>query len=695
MTNALDRLFNPRSVAVVGASADPTKLTGRPIDYLKRHGFAGAIYPVNPRYQELAGLACYPAVSALPMAPDVGLVLLGSDRVVEAVRDLARIGTPAAIVLASGFGEAGPEGERRQRELREAAGKMRLLGPNTIGLVNVTDRIMLSASGAMELAEFPTGSIALISQSGGILGSLLSRGAARGIGFSKLIATGNEADLEVTDCLDYLLDDPATAVIALYLEGLRAPERFRAAAARAAEIGKPIVAFKVGRSEAGMRSAVSHTGALAGADAVYDALFRQLGVTRAMTFADLLDIPAALAPRRALGGRRLAIVTSTGGAATLVADSAGLAGFEMPAPDAPTAQALNALDLPDAVLDRNPIDVTLAGLRPEVLRTVINTLLASPTYDALIVIVGASGIGQPDLVARPVIEAAQATDKPVMVYVSPEAPGIVQHLNRNRVPAFAAPESCAAALAALLQPGKQRPVPAIASPRTGQSLPEDLPASGPLNEAESKQLFARFGIPSTQECVVASASEAEAAAQILGGRAVLKILSRHVMHKTEVGGVRVDVSVREIARHCAEMAAAVSAKDPHALEGFLVQELIRDGVELILGFHRDPQLGAAVLLGMGGIATELFNDTTLRLVPVTQDDAREMIASLRSAPLLRGFRGRPRYDVDALKRAIVAFSDMVVTLGSRIAEAEINPLFVLPEGRGVRAGDGLVMLRDA
>jgi acetate---CoA ligase (ADP-forming) len=693
VTNALDPLFNPRSVAVLGASADPSKLTGRPVDYLKRHGFTGAIYPVNPRYQEIAGLPCYPSVSALPAPPDVGLVLLGSDRVVDAVRDLARAGTAAAIVLASGFGEAGAEGQRRQRELKQAVGAMRLLGPNTIGLVNVTDRIMLSASGAMELAEFPIGSIALVSQSGGILGSLLSRGAARGIGFSKLIATGNEADIEVSDCLEYLLDDPATHVIALYLEGLRAPERFRAAATRAARVGKPIVAFKVGRSEAGMRSAVSHTGALAGADALYDALFNQLRVIRATTFADLLDIPAALAPRRALGGRRLAIVTSTGGAATLVADSAGLAGFEMPAPDGATARALIALDLPDAVLDRNPIDVTLAGLRLDVLRTVINTLLASPTYDALIVIVGASGIGQPDLVARPVIEAAQTTDKPLIVYVSPEAPRIVQHLNRNGVPAFAAPESCAAALAALLLPSKRHPISAIASPRTDQSLPKDLPASGPLNEAESKQLFARFGIPSTREFVVASAAEAEAAAHELGGRVVLKILSRHIAHKTEVGGVRVDVPVHEIARHCAEMAAAASAKSPHALEGFLVQELIRDGVELILGFHRDPQLGAAVLLGMGGIATELFNDTTLRLAPVTLNDAQDMIASLRGAALLRGFRGRPRYDVDALARAIVAFSDMIVTLGPRLAEAEINPLFVLPEGCGVRAGDGLVILQ--
>jgi acyl-CoA synthetase (NDP forming) len=695
VTHALDRLFNPRSVAVIGASADPSKLTGRPIDYLKRHGFKGAIYPINPRYQELAGLACYPAVDALPASPDVGLVLLGSDRVIDAVRDLARAGTAAAIVLASGFGETGAEGQRRQHELKEAAGAMRLLGPNTIGLVNVTDRIMLSASGAMELAEFPMGSIALVSQSGGILGSLLSRGGARGIGFSKLIATGNEADIEVTDCIEYLLDDPATAIIALYLEGLRAPDRFRALAARAAQVGKPIVAFKVGRSEAGMRSAVSHTGALAGADALYDGLFRQLGVIRATTFADLLDIPAALAPRRALGGRRIAIVTSTGGAATLVADSAGLAGLEMPAPDAATAQALNALELPDAVLDRNPIDVTLAGLRADVLRTVINTLLASSSYDALIVVVGASGIGQPDLVARPVIEAARATDKPLIVYVSPDAPRIVEHLNRNGVPAFAAPESCAAALAALMQPAKRRRAFAIASPHSDQSWPADVPNAGPLNEAESKRLFARFGIPSAEEFVVDTPLSAELAAYKLGERVVLKVLSRHIAHKTEVGGVMVDVSSDDAAVCCGELAARVSGRSPHALEGFLVQELIRDGVELILGFHRDPQLGPAVLLGMGGIATEVFNDTTLRLVPLTLDDAQDMIASLRSAPLLRGFRGGARYDVDALARAIVAFSDMVMHLGPRLAEAEINPLFVLPEGRGVRAGDGLVILQDA
>jgi acetate---CoA ligase (ADP-forming) len=692
--DAIRRLFHPRSIAVLGASSDASKLAGRPVAYLRRHGFAGRIYPINPRYQELAGLTCYPDVSSLPEPPDVGLILLASDRVADATRQLAQAGASAAIVLAGGFGETGIEGRRRQQALKDAAGAMRLLGPNTIGLVNVTDRIMLSASGAMELEEFPAGQIAVVSQSGGILGSLLSRGAARGIGFSKLVATGNEADIEVSDCIEYLLDDDATAVIALYLEALRAPQRFRAVAARAAALGKPIVAFKVGRSEVGVRSAVSHTGALAGVDAIYDALFRQVGVTRAATFADLLDIPAAFAQKRPIRGRRVAIVTSTGGAATLVADSIGAAGFEVPAPDADTARTLLALNIPDAVLDRNPIDVTLAGLRPELLRTVIDTLLASPSFDAVIVIVGSSGIGQPDLVARPLIEALRNSDKPLLAYVSPDAPSIVRHLNRQGAPAFSAPESCASALAALSR-AETRCVSSVAADHVQATVDwqTGLPDRGRLNEAQSKQLFARFGIPSVDEVIVQSRAEATQAAARIGGNVVLKILSRDILHKTEVGGVIVDVSPGDVARRCDEL-ATVRSRTGHSPEGFLVQELIRDGVELILGCRRDPQLGPAVLLGAGGITAELFKDIAIRLLPLGAGDADDMINELHSAPLLRGFRGRPLCDVGALAHAILTFSTMVSTLGERLIEAEINPLFVLPQGRGVRAADGLVVLRS-
>ncbi|HTY65015.1 MAG TPA: acetate--CoA ligase family protein [Alphaproteobacteria bacterium] len=690
--NALGRLIHPRSVAIVGASADPEKLTGRPVAYLQKHGFAGDIYPINPRYGTIAGLTCYPDVKSLPRPPDVGLVLLGAEMAADAVRQLAAVGTAAAVVLASGFAEAGADGHARQAALRAAAGAMRLLGPNTIGLVNLTDRITLSASGALEIAEFQAGNIAVISQSGGILGSLLSRAAGRGIGLSKLIATGNEADIEAADCIEALIDDPATSVIALYLEGLRNPGRFREVAIRAAAAGKPLVVFKVGRSESGARSAVSHTGALAGADRIYDALFRQVGAVRAATFADLLDIPMALAARRTLAGRRIAIVTSTGGAATLVADACGLAGLDLPPPDPATAERLVGLNIRDAVLDRNPIDVTLAGVRPELFRQVIDALSASPSYDAVIMIVGSSGLARPDIVAGPVIEALPRLTKPLLVYVSPDAPNIIKHLNRHGVPAFAAPESCAAALAALL-PAHASPSPAAPPATSPRVTPGDLPPGpGPLNEAESKRLFERFGIPSVTELSAPTPEAASDAARKLSGPVVVKILSRAVAHKSEIGGVAVGVAAEHVAERCRTMsAAAAAAKAP--IEGFLVQEQIRDGIEMILGFHRDPQLGPAILLGLGGIATELFDDTAIRLPPLGPRDAQAMIAELKSAALLHGFRGRPKADVAALADAILAFQAMVLALEDRLGEAEINPLFVLPQGRGVRAADGVVVLR--
>ena len=330
--DAISRLLQPRSVAIIGASADPTKTAGRPVAYLQKHGYAGQILPVNPKADRIGDLPCYADIASLPVVPDVGIVLLGAERAHLAVRDLAARGTAAAIVLASGYTETGEDGARRQRQLIEAAGTMRILGPNTIGLVNLTDKIVLSATGALEMDHFPVGGIGVVSQSGGILGSLLSRASARGIGLSKLISTSNEVDLELADFIDHLADDEATKVIALYVETVRNPQKFRAAALKAARAGKPVVAFKIGRSEAGAAAAVSHTGAMAGADRMYDALFRQTGVIRAQSFSDLLDIPVALATGRKLRGNRVAILTSTGGAGTLVSRRPGHCTASTPPP---------------------------------------------------------------------------------------------------------------------------------------------------------------------------------------------------------------------------------------------------------------------------------------------------------------------------------------------------------------------------
>jgi acetate---CoA ligase (ADP-forming) len=701
--NAIAKLMRPRSVAVIGASADLAKTSGRPVAYLQKHGFDGQIYPVNPRYQTIGGLACYADVASLPEAPDVGIVLLGAERAHAAVRELANRGTSAAIVLASGYSETGAEGARRQAELMEAAGAMRILGPNTIGLVNLTDSITLSASGALETGELPIGGIGVVSQSGGILGSLLSRAAARGVGLSKLVSTSNEADLDMADFVDYLVDDPATSVIALYMEGLRHPDRFRQAALRAAAAGKPVVVFKIGRSESGARSAVSHTGALAGADRMYDALFEQLGVIRAETFSDLLDIPAALATRRILTGRRVAILTSTGGAGTLVTDSLGVVQFETPAPDQETAAALRALQTGDhAVLDRNPIDVTLAGLQPDLLRGALRTLLASPSYDAVVVIVGSSGLAMPDLMAGAIRDSLPGSSKPLLAFVSPHAPGITALLNRQDIPAFVNPESVASALSAMWTYSENhRRVAASVEPDPIapmiQVVLDTLPA-GSLNEAEAKALFARFGVPSVRERVVTNAQEAQAAAQELGGKVVLKLLSNEITHKSEAGGVAVGVSTDEIGARLARMCDEVQTRTGSVPKAFLVQEMVTGGIELIFGLHRDS-LGTAILLGMGGVTAELFKDTTMKLLPaaapLSREDALGMLQSLKTWPLLDGYRGRPRADVDAAVSAIVAFSRMAWQLGPRIVEAEINPVFVLHEGQGVLAADGVAVIAPA
>jgi acyl-CoA synthetase (NDP forming) len=694
--NALEKLLRPRSVAIVGASADEGKLTGRPLLYLEKYGFTGAIYPVNPRYETIGRHRCYPEIAALPEAPDVAIVLVGGARVIDAVRQLEAIGTAAAIVLASGFGESGPEGKARQEELKRAAGTMRLLGPNTIGVVNISERIVLSASNALVTDEIIVGNIALVSQSGGILGSLLSRAQAAGIGFSKLIATGNECDLEVAEFIDHLVDDPATKVIALYLEGLRKPKAFQDAVMRAHAAGKPVVAFKVGRSESGAQSAVSHTGALAGSDAAYAALFKQFGVIRAERYSDLLDIPMLLSRGRMLKGRRLAIITSTGGSASLLADAAGMAGFDTPAPDEPTAAKLKALAIEGATLDRNPIDVTLAGVKSDTFRTILEAVVASPTYDAVAVVLGSSALREPETAGAPLRECAARTAKPVVGFVSPDAPQLVRALNLAGVPTFSAPENCAAALAALYRFGEMT-IADHASGTVTAAVDVDvyrLLRPGALNEAESKQLFAQFNIPTVREIVANTPDEASAAAKTFAANVVVKVLSRDVLHKSEAGGVAVNVALENVARICSQLAERFFAATKIKPEGFLVQELVTDGVELILGFHNDAQLGPVILLGMGGVAAELFRDTSLRLAPISRSDALAMINELKTVALLNGYRGGPIADIDALIATMLAFSNMIVALDGRLQEAEINPLFVRPLGQGVLAADGVVVVKD-
>ena len=705
----LDQLLRPKSVAVIGASSDASKTAGRPVAYLQKHGFTGMVYPVNPKLTELATqhgiLPCYADIAALPEIPDVAIVLLGAKNAIAAVRALSEKGCSAAIVLASGFGETGEGGAALQIELKQAAGAMRILGPNTLGLVNLTDKIILSASGALEMDTFPAGAVGMVSQSGGVLSAILSRSAARGLGLSKLISTSNEADLELSDFIDYLVDDPATRVIALYIETIRHPERFRQAAMRAAIAGKPIVAFKVGKSDAGARAAVSHTGAMAGSDRMYDAFFASLDVHRAQSFADLLNTASILSTDRSLHGKRVAVLTSTGGAGTLVSDSLGLAGFETPDPDAQTVTALRGVRVAGvsipAGLDSNPIDVTLAGLQPDFLSGLCNALMTSDQYDALCVIVGASGISNPRLMADALHSQMHLSQKPVFAYVSPHAPHVLPVLMAAGIPAFTETEHCAVALEALWEhsqksgsikpctsnlPNQERTVTAAGA----------MSYTGSLNEFQAKQLFANFGIPCVKEHVVTIGAQVKSESIDFEMPVVLKILSDTIMHKSEVGGVVVGVDTLLLGDAMRDMHAQVLRCTGQSIEQFVVQEMVTEGIEFMIGLQRDP-LGLALLLGMGGVTAELMQDTVLLMLPTNGQLSRQQIADslkkLKLWPLLDGYRGRAKADVPALIDAISCFADMAQCLDPNLLEAEINPIFVFKEGNGVKAADGIVCFR--
>ena len=691
----LDRLFRPKSVALIGASTDPGKIGGRPLHFLVKHGFAGAIWPVNPNADAIEGIDCYPDIQSLPGPPDVAMVLVGPAQVAASVRALREIGTGVAIVLAGGFAEIGEDGMRRQGALIDAAGGMRVLGPNTIGLLNVTDGITLSASGALDVEDRYRGGVAVASQSGGILGSLLSRAAALGVGLSHLIATGNEADIDVGDAVAFLAGDDATRVIALYLETIRKPNQFRRAAAAAAEAGKKLVIYKVGRSDAGARSAASHTGALAGEDRMFDALFRQVGAIRVDRYSDLIDVSMGLSLAPKLSGNRIAILTHTGGAAGLVADICGAAGFDIPGPE--TVRRLTSLLQDDGFApDRNPVDLTLAGLDPEITYQAIVALSESGDFDAVIPIVGSSSVGRPHLVADPVIQAMETVRIPVMVYCSPTAPEIVRRLNATGVPAFDSPEACASVLSALRDGTADPPARRRERERCETEIPPEIPPAfrdltGPLNEAEAKRLFAAFGVNSVRETVVTSPADAPAAAQKLGERVVVKILSRALLHKTEAGGIRLNVRPEDADTACTEIAATADIASPKDREGFLIQEQITGATEMILGYRRDPALGPAILLGAGGTLAEIYGDTVVRLLPVRAEDIEGMINGLKIAPVLRGYRGQSTADIGELIETVMKFAHMCDVLGDRLQEAEINPLFVGHVGGTIKAGDGVII----
>ena len=682
-----DALFAPRAVALFGASADPGKNTARPQRYLRKHGYCGQIVPINPARAEVLGVPAYASLADAPGDIDHAFIMVPAAQVEAALEQCAARGVPIVTVYSDGFAEIGAEGAERERRLisRARALGVRLIGPNSIGLVNVANGTTLTVNAALEMESLPRGAASVVSQSGTIIGTLLSRGAARGLGFAKLVSVGNEADLGVGELVDMLVDDADTRVILLFLETIRDAASLARAAARAHAAGKPIVAYKLGRSALGEALARSHTGALAGSDAAVDAYFRRNGIVRVDMLETLIEIAPLLRdrrPRAPSGTARVAVVTTTGGGAASVVDRLGTLGMETLTPDAPLIAALAAQGI--AVKAAPIIDLTLAATS-EKYRAVLEALLAHQHCDAVLAVVGSSAQFHPQLAVRPII-GIDTRDKPLAVFLAPQADASLKLLAEAGVPAFRTPEACADALSAYFS----WRAPHAAEHAAAPTWPKDLPATGALDEAQALTLFAYLGVP-TVPWAFASAPEF---AHTIAYPVAAKVLSPDILHKTEVGGVALALTDRAaFEARVPQMLAGVGRAAPAArIRGVLVQQMAQGLAEVIVGYRHDALIGPVVLVGMGGRLAEIYRDTSLRCAPVDEAEALEMISEVKGLALLRGYRGLPRGDIAALANAIAAVSRLALIENQVVIEAEINPLIV--KGDGVLAVDGLVILKE-
>ncbi len=670
-------LLSPRRIALIGASADSARLTARPQRYLRRHGFDGAIFPVNPRAAEVLGERAFATLDDIPGDIDFAYILLGTEQVEDQVKACARRGIPVACVLADGFAEAGEEGTARQARVLAAAkaGGVRLLGPNSMGVVNTQARMALTTNAAFEAETIPAGRVALVSQSGSMMGALLSRGAARGLGFSHLIGTGNEADLTAGEIASLLLDEPGVDVVCLFLEAIRAPDQLAAAAGKAHALGKPIVALKLGRSPFGAELAASHTGALAGTDAAADAFFRAHGILRVTMLEALLELPPLVAGRRAAKAHRaVGVMTTTGGGGALAVDALGVRGIEARRPDAAAAARLAAAGMASHA---RLLDMTLAGTRPDRVAAGLDALRAAEDTDLALAVIGSSAQFRPQDSVAGIVEAAKQPGKPLAAFLAPEATASLRLLGEAGIAAFRTPESAADAIAAFCAWHAPRDVVMPAAPAITVPKAPD--------EADARAVFAALGLPS--DAVVMQ----DRVPVGLRYPVAAKILSPDIAHKTEIGGVVLHIADADALR---EAAAAMRARAAQALPraritGILVQPMAKGLAEVILGFRRDPEVGPVVLLGAGGVLAELSRDIALRLAPVDETIAHDMIAEVRALAPLAGWRNLPRGDLAALARAVVAVSRLAAV--DVVREAEINPLIVHAEGQGVTVADAWIV----
>jgi acetate---CoA ligase (ADP-forming) len=682
-------VFDPRSIALIGASGDEKKNTSRPQRYLRRHGYTGKIVPVNPGRDEIFGEKAYPDVTAVPDAIDHAFIMVPAKAVPAALEQCVAKRIPVVTVYSDGFAETGAEGRAKQQKLNDIirGSQTRLVGPNCIGLMSTQTHLALSVNAVLEKLEITPGGLAIVSQSGSMMGGLMSRGLGRGVGFSKLISVGNEADLGVGELAGLLVDDPHTDAILLFMETIRDAPHLANAARRAYDVGKPVIVYKLGRSEVGQDLAASHTGAMAGTDEAVDAFFRAHGMLRVDTLETLFELPALVKGHRPPRRHRVAAMTTTGGGAACVVDRIGTYGVDVVGP---TDALIAALAQKNITIGKSRItDLTLAGAKKEIYGGVLNALLASDHCDLVLAVAGSSAQFQPQIAVEPLVEA-DSRGKALAVFLAPHAEASLKLLANAGVAGFRTPESCADAIRAWREWTPPAEIPAPDPQRTaaaGKLLA--AAAQKQLNEQQACAVFGTLGVPQAQTAVMADANTAVD----IGYPVVAKILSPDIAHKTDAGGVVLSIGDAAALRQAAQdILTRVRAKHPKAqLNGILVQRMERGLAEVIVGYKRDPQVGPLVVIGVGGVLAEIYHDFAMRLAPVTPATALEMIEEVKGLAVIRGYRGMPRGDCTALAQAVAAFSQLAAF--DDIAEAEINPLIVKKEGEGVVAVDGLIVRR--
>ncbi|MFC4167877.1 acetate--CoA ligase family protein [Teichococcus aestuarii] len=692
----LSALLDPRTVAVIGASDEAARIGGRPIDYMTRLGFQGRILPVNPKRKVVQGLTAYESVAALPETPDVAIIAVPASAAAQAVAQLAERGTKAAIMFSAGFAEMGGEGVAAQEAMLASARRhgMRLLGPNCLGLFNVRSGFFGTFTTSLERGPPVPGPIGIASQSGAYGMHLFGLARDHRLGLSCVVTTGNEADLNIGHMIGWMAQDPGTEVIAAYAEGIRDAESFLAALELARRNRKPVVMMKVGRSAVGSAAARSHTASIAGDDAVTDAVLAEYGVVRARTTEEMLDI-ARLATRRVYpAGNSLGVLTISGGAGVLISDAADAIGLPMPEmPEAAQAALREALPF---CAPQNPVDCTAQALNDlSLVGRFADALVQDGGYQSILAFfthAGGAASVAPRLRAE--LKAVRDAHPDRLFVLSVLAdPHLVEQFEADGFTVFEDPSRAVVAIHAMGRFGDAFAVPPRETPVAGAAVA--LPASTP-SEAEAKRILGRAGIEAAPERACAEVESAVAAAEAIGFPVVLKILSPDILHKSEIGGVLLNVADAAAVREgfALLMQRAAKAAPDARIEGVLVAKQLSGGVECILGVHRDPVFGPVAMFGLGGIFVEILKDVSFRRCPFGEAEAERMIRSIKGAPLLLGARGRPPADIPALARMLSRLSVFAHQAGPRLSGIDLNPVFAMPAGQGAFAADAVIDIAE-